>query len=208
MTKTELVRQCRLILHAGCVTASDFRFLMDEVLPRHPNYDDKIGVGVVGIESRHNQFGMRCFWLVRADGTETDFSFYKCAGSRTQATELKKSLRKIVVEDVMAFKMSSFSNSAVVLCAITGELTLEADCHVDHRPPQTFDRIVADWLKHNQLKVEDIELTSDDGQIGKVVADSGIRNSFRVWHADHASLQITTAVANLRQGRGGVRFKK
>ncbi|KAG8374841.1 hypothetical protein BUALT_Bualt10G0037500 [Buddleja alternifolia] len=45
----------------------------------HPRWDEKIGTGVKDIKvGRHPEHKETCFFLVRTDGTEEDFSYNKC----------------------------------------------------------------------------------------------------------------------------------
>ena len=58
---------------------ADEQFLLD-LLELHPQRDDKIGRGIDHFEIRTNPkfVKQRSFYLVRIDGSETDFSFVKC----------------------------------------------------------------------------------------------------------------------------------
>ncbi|KAG0597885.1 hypothetical protein M758_12G027900 [Ceratodon purpureus] len=51
-----------------------------DLLEYHPNAEKKRGSGIDFIKiKRHHTFkDVRCFWVVRTDGTETDFSYHKC----------------------------------------------------------------------------------------------------------------------------------
>ena len=44
------------------------------VLEHHPKATDKIGVGIASFSVRSADFGSRCFWLNRTDGTTEKFS--------------------------------------------------------------------------------------------------------------------------------------
>ncbi|SFU39359.1 DCL family protein [Nitrosospira multiformis] len=49
------------------------------LLAMHPRADDKIGVGVESFSVRTAaDYGTRCFWVNRIDGTTEDFSFRAC----------------------------------------------------------------------------------------------------------------------------------
>ncbi|KAK6137568.1 hypothetical protein DH2020_028688 [Rehmannia glutinosa] len=50
-----------------------------KALQFHPRWEDKIGTGVLDIKvGRHPDHNETCFFLVRTDGTEEDFSYNKC----------------------------------------------------------------------------------------------------------------------------------
>lgn len=47
-------------------------------LARHPEAKVKIGCGVAHFSVRSADFGSKCFWLNRTDGTTEKFSYKKC----------------------------------------------------------------------------------------------------------------------------------
>jgi hypothetical protein len=47
-------------------------------LNRHPEAKDKIGSGVANFSVRTADFGSRCFWVNRTDGTTEKFSLKAC----------------------------------------------------------------------------------------------------------------------------------
>lgn len=47
-------------------------------LNRHPEAKDKIGPGVASFSVRTADFGSRCFWVNRTDGTTEKFSLKAC----------------------------------------------------------------------------------------------------------------------------------
>ena len=59
------------------VSADDGSFLL-ETLKRHPEASEKIGGGITHFSVRAADFGTRCFWLNRSDGSTEKFSFRTC----------------------------------------------------------------------------------------------------------------------------------
>ncbi|MCW0001515.1 DCL family protein [Pararhizobium sp. YC-54] len=57
--------------------AMDAQF-MGAALERHPEAAQKIGAGIQSFEVRAADYGTRCFWVVRLDGTAERFSFNSC----------------------------------------------------------------------------------------------------------------------------------
>lgn len=47
-------------------------------LDRHPDAAEKIGCGIASFSVRTADFGTRCFWLNRIDGTTAKFSLKAC----------------------------------------------------------------------------------------------------------------------------------
>eukprot|EP00913_Durusdinium_trenchii_P035452 g33178.t1 len=52
--------------------------LVKELLSHHPNVTEKIGSGLRGLKVDRSPEGSRCFWVLRSDGSEEDFSAWKC----------------------------------------------------------------------------------------------------------------------------------
>jgi hypothetical protein len=59
------------------VSAADEEVLY-AVLALHPKADDKIGCGVTYFSVRSADFGTKCFWINRPDGTTEKFSCKSC----------------------------------------------------------------------------------------------------------------------------------
>lgn len=81
-----LVGFVRMILHSGKYTSGDRltpeheKAILERLLPYHPQYEKKIGCGIDYITlGLHPEFeNSRCLFIVRKDGEEVDFSFWKC----------------------------------------------------------------------------------------------------------------------------------
>jgi regulator of protease activity HflC (stomatin/prohibitin superfamily) len=52
--------------------------VLSELLRRHPEAAQKIGPGIESFHVRSADFGTRCFWVTRVDGTEERFSARSC----------------------------------------------------------------------------------------------------------------------------------
>jgi hypothetical protein len=53
--------------------------VLKDLLARHPNAVQKIGSGIKDFSVRMSgEFGSKCFWVNRTDGTTEDFSFKGC----------------------------------------------------------------------------------------------------------------------------------
>jgi len=59
------------------VTSADGKILAD-ALARHPDASEKVGAGVASFSVRSADFGTRCFWVNRTDGSSEKFSFRAC----------------------------------------------------------------------------------------------------------------------------------
>jgi hypothetical protein len=59
------------------VSASD-AVILTEALALHPEADEKIGSGIKDFSVRSADFGSKCFWVNRTDGTTAKFSHTAC----------------------------------------------------------------------------------------------------------------------------------
>ncbi len=59
------------------VSADDAQVLR-AALARHPDADAKVGCGITYFSVRSADFGSKCFWLNRTDGTTEKFSYTSC----------------------------------------------------------------------------------------------------------------------------------
>lgn len=59
------------------LSASD-EDIVRALLALHPKSDEKIGCGVTHFSVRSAEFGSKCFWVNRSDGTTEKFSFATC----------------------------------------------------------------------------------------------------------------------------------
>lgn len=59
------------------ILASDEEILKN-LLTMHPEASEKIGVGIGSFSVRTADYGTRCFWVNRIDGSTEKFSFRAC----------------------------------------------------------------------------------------------------------------------------------
>ena len=59
----------------GDKVLSDDAQILTTLLSMHPESTEKIGAGVESFSVRSADYGTRCFWVNRSDGTTEKFSF-------------------------------------------------------------------------------------------------------------------------------------
>ena len=62
----------------GDKVSADDAIILRAALDRHPEAVAKVGCGITYFSVRTADFGTRCFWLNRADGTTEKFSHTAC----------------------------------------------------------------------------------------------------------------------------------
>jgi hypothetical protein len=99
----------------------DHEFLCD-LLELHPRCMEKVGVGVRGFKFDCNPeyTNTRTIFVVRTDGSETDFSWIKWVDGETPERLIKAALRNAVMDQIIVFKQEEFSKGCIV-CPHPGE---------------------------------------------------------------------------------------
>lgn len=200
-TKKALIERIRGILYdypdEAVLNMFDFAF-MREVLNMHRSAGIKIGAGVAAIFVRRNPEYKtnRGFWILRVDGTETDFSFYECLSPSDPLKKFKTACRNAVRDMMVEFRRDNLRPDSV--CPYTGEPLHPQNTHVDHEPPMTFDRIVSEFVESRGVDVRRVKLSGHrDGVIGDAFADRRFAADFLDFHNHRANLRLVSATANL-----------
>jgi Protein of unknown function (DUF3223) len=199
MKKVDLCARARKILWSGAIAPEDEAFLHD-LIARHPNSTAKIGVGINRFEIRKSEsFGQNQFWLIREDGTATDFSYRRCVSGKDpshRATVLA-AMRRLIVDQVLDFKSRALTPDA--RCSLTGAPLHNANVHVDHDPP--FIEIARAFFEEVG-GVDAIQLAPEaNGEIGRLFLDQDMARRWSDFHRARATLFLTTAEANLRKSK-------
>lgn len=207
--KSEAVEACREILYRyqlgeRITRSADEQFLLD-LLDLHPMRDDKIGCGIAHFEVRVNPrfVRQRTFYLVRVDGSETDFSFKKCLSPPTHRKLVLDAMRHEVVPQVFEFAERMYGAGYPVLCAITECVVERADAHVDHDSPTFLELANRFAVKHGGW--EAIDIARADRSIGVQLGRGDQANAWREYHRAHARLRIVCVEANLSLLRRGAK---
>ncbi len=205
-TKEEVTKYVQEILYRyddyQFLNKTDFNFIHDLLENGHHNPIKKIGCGISGFFVKKNMYNKRGFFIKRLDGSETDFSFVKCIHPKSSLQDLKSACRSAIREDIVKFREDFFSKNkdlnGFVTCPFTHEKVSVDNCHVDHIPPDTFNKIFSDWLSSQNIEPKSIELTGyDDGDMTKEFVDKDIEKSFVSFHKERMNLRITSPLGNL-----------
>ena len=209
-TKEKLENYIKFILRnqsVGTFLEGKYLDVMMDVLKNHENYESKagkgsykIGVRVCPINPRNRQF-----FILREDGTDTDFSYLKAIRPNSKATKVKKALRGLVSQQALDYKTKYFEDNAdsrgYCVCPSTGLKIKYTNSHLDHYPTQ-FDQIVNDWCGLQGITLESIDLlpTEDNDTFAKLV-DSGLTESFYNYHLDVAEYRVVLDKVNMQRGK-------
>ncbi len=134
-----------------------------------------------------------------------DFSFAKClTPSLNEPIKLfRSSARRAIADHVVSFRNRYFiekqDSKGNVACALTGVLVDKNSSHVDHVPPDTFYKVVSDFIAINNIDLNKIEFIETADGIGREFADNILKNVFADYHRTVANLRIVSPLANLKQ---------
>lgn len=208
LSKRDAEQACRDVLYhyqAGNTVddAEHQEFLLD-LLDLHQDAVTKIGVGIAHFEVRLNEYRKPGFYIIRSDGSETDFSFMRCLTPATHRQRVLAAFRRAVADQVLEFKNSMLAKGPAV-CAVTGTLIADGDIHVDHHDPEFKDLAHSYALAHDGWDA--FPVLKGDGMTGSALASSEQRREWSEYHREHAHLQITSRIANLSLRRRGVKTR-
>lgn len=187
------------------VNADDTRDLM-ALIERHPEASTKVGIGIDHFTVIKTGEGSNCFYIVRRDGTGTDFSFYKCVSGKapTRKQEVSDAFREAVKLDIWnkrdSFYREYSREDGLLPCAKTKEWIRRDEGHIDHMPPMTFEVIVTTFLASRGLSYDQVPITrGTDNQTMAALTDGNIAQQFREYHKSVATLDFVKSSVNLAQ---------
>jgi hypothetical protein len=207
--KKDAEEACRTILYRyrpgeRVVDPADERFLLD-LLELHPERDSKIGCGIASFEVRSNPrfVKQRSFYLIRTDGSETDFSFVKCLTPPTHRQLVLAAMRQEIFPQIFEFADRAYGSASELPCAITGSMVSRDAAHVDHSAP-TFIELAQEFVaEHGGW--DEFGISRSDGSIGVQLENSDLAKSWREHHRANCRLRIVSVEANLSLLRRGVK---
>lgn len=180
------------------------------LLALHPEAASKIGCGVdrffvdAAAPNEFNGGGTCCFWLVRTDGTTTDWSYRVALGGKHRGTRERVSLacRAIVADQVVEVMRQARGSDGNVRCAESGKILPHGAAEVDHAPPWPFWRIV-DVFCEREGGIDAVAARlrpTEDGISREMFVDEDMARRFAEWHRSVAVLRVVAKDTNARWG--------
>lgn len=188
----------KLLQRLGSVDENDESFVMG-LLARHRSAAQKIGAGVQRVEVRVvAPYKTHGFYIVRVDGTGTDFSYKECLTPSTPMQKFVAACRTAVLAQRNAVRDAAFADSRLIKCPITGEPITRETGHVDHPAPWTFDAIVEAFVQSNSIDVATVPLAGGgDNETQQSFANEGMTHAFGAFHKERAKMRVVSRRANL-----------
>lgn len=172
----------------------DDHVLLHELLLRHPDASDKIGVGVKRFfrERALPDHPTSCFHVEREeDGQSTDFSYLECISSVKPTLEqyFYRACRQSVSE-ILTTKKNNLFNQGPVRCCKTNEVVTKENSEFRHTTPP-FGKIVSDFKNELNRPIKKEMFHEDtDLQYTTRFSDKEIEKMFIAFHQKLANLDI------------------
>lgn len=209
-TKTTLTNYCKYILNnadVGSVLQGEWLAVLKDVVVMHDRFEEKVkGLDyVVGVRACNVNPRNRQFYILRCDGTDTDFSYYKAIGSSSKLRRIKEALREAIRGQMIDYKDNYFAqhsdNRGYIVCPETELKMKRKDSHLDHYPRQ-FEEILKDWTDIHSIKSDDLVIyPAGDNTNGWLFEDQDILKSFIDFHKDVAEYRVVLNKVNLQRKR-------
>lgn len=166
--------------------------ILFELLQRHPEVNDKIGVGVKRFyRDKSPIHPTSCFHLERIDGTTTDFSYPTCISGNASSIsqQFYEACRYAVSEELIHKKDMLFKQAGGTMrCEKTGaEITIH-NAEYRHTAPK-FRELVRDFIIEFKINISPDQLSyGSDMQYVVKFEDKNIENLFKKYHAAKSHL--------------------
>lgn len=198
MNKTQKTIKCREILHntRRFVDDESARFLLGQIFPNHPEWDEKQGIGVDHLEVRPDGHGGRCFYIVRRDGSFTDISFVASIYPPKKKNDVLKACRSVIRPLIERMRESI---KLPFICPITGEIVYDKhNVHIDHYD-MTFMELFNEWVEDKDIEaLYRMTLKSNKDNDTETYFDNDeICADFLEFHNRHTHLRAVSRRANL-----------
>jgi len=199
-TKQATIEHTKKILHSNIdkeLIGEDLSFILS-ILPRHPEYKEKSGVGIKTIRVKRTAFNSPCFFIERMDGTFIDFSYKTCINGKSiePKDNLNEAMRAAVKEQIIEFK--KFNLVKPFKCPLCSSF-IEDDkkIHVDHVNKFRY-------LSHCfKISHECPDRFDDDPVFNNAIfreIDNEIKDKWKNYHKQYAILRLICNSCNQKEG--------
>lgn len=193
----------------GEVITNDDDFFRDvrSLIDRHPERDQKVGVGIEAFIVTLDENRNKMLWLRRNDGSSTDFSYLACirGTGKSLHSQFNDAARLAISPDIKECKEDYFqrysNSSGQSPCQQTGKLMAIGEAHVDHHPV-AFKELVQSFLSQtNIVPSREILSAPADEQTATTFTCDTTATLFIKYHRENATLMVVHKSVNLTRKR-------
>lgn len=142
------------------------------------------------------RMGGRCFQFALQDGTTIEPSLKYCFQSKPDNTAIaKKCFRDLTWPFCLAYRTKYFNGRDMAPCELTGRMTTEKNCEIDHVHPDTFEKLLSDFLSSRNLKIDEVEVQKAEPKW--LLKDASLGRAWVVFHDYHAVLRVLDTAAHV-----------
>jgi hypothetical protein len=175
---------------------SDFQLLIG-ILKDHPDYKQKVGIGVRDIVIQTNPvYKNRGFYILRKDGSQTDFSYRQCLNPASNKQKFLNACRVAIMPQILQFKETFFGTlmDQEYFCPLSGEKITELNCHIDHKPPNTFKKIIEDFISMSGIDQNTVKIDGAgvDGCVKDTLEDKVLEQRWQAYHGTNCNLRVVS----------------
>jgi len=203
-TKTAAEKYIREILgryeHGERLRGADDEFIR-ALLDIHPYREAILDCGIQYVFVQHLDHiswqrvqGARRFCVRRTDSSIYDFAWRDAISPRNRFARLSAVLRHVIHEYKESVKHERFEG----VCEHCGRAISWDECDLDHEAPQTFEKLVRDFLVSIGKPAGDIAIVkSREYQCSSYLEDNLIADAWYEYHHLHARLRCVCQRCNL-----------
>lgn len=179
----------------------DASLLMD-TLASHPRVKDKVGCGIKSIVlgTSSNDWGNKCFFIVRVDGSREEFSYRSCISPKNPWRYFTDAMRSMVNPSIEAWKDEAFSRAVTYPCAECSIPLWRASAVVDHAHPRPFEVLVKLWLETRCLEFEALDYRKNQTGLYSFT-DPMLTHNWVGFHNTNASPRLLCQRCNAKLGK-------
>lgn len=199
-TKGQIKARVRKIVAAGApktaLVGADHDFVL-ALFARHPQADEKIGVGIARIVRVLDAWGVKALALEQIDGSDTDISWVRCIDETTPESYVLSAFRREIDDQRIAAKSAAFAASDPHRCPLLGIYVRWDEADVDHEAPDTFLALARRFCDAEGIALASIETDGwKDGEQKKLLRDRALAARWQEFHRTHARLRVLSSKAH------------
>jgi hypothetical protein len=189
LTKTKIKSICQEILNRSIpdkkLNNEDELFIID-LIKYHPRSIEKIGCGIKNIIVKKGLYNCKCFYILRVDNTEIDFSYNHClSGSKSNKSKFSEAARRVV---------QNYIYNLVIQYSYKNNYDFK-NYELHHTKP-SFEEIISNFIDEYKIDLSIIEY--DRNKQGLYFIDKKLCELFYCYHNYIMKYEIITKENHLK----------
>jgi hypothetical protein len=179
-----------------------------QLYPKDSYAEKKLGTGVKKIQvidtnRGHSSKPSRCFQFHLTNGGVEEPSLRYCFSPLSKATEVKEAFRFAIVPSKSAYLKKYYENFAdsegKAPCELSGQRTLSKDADVDHKEPNTFQKILENFCCLRHVDLLSVETKYTPFNRGFAIADSALAKDWVSYHDSNVQYRVLSRAVHVHE---------